>query len=52
MKLFCTEEEIQFQGKTFLYDFTESQAASFVHFLSQNRCFRFFEVSYWKDFQN
>jgi hypothetical protein len=36
----------------FLYDFTESQAASCKHFQYQNRRFRVFEAGYWKYFQN
>ena len=31
---------------------TESQAASCMHFQSQNRRFKVFESGYWKDFQN
>jgi hypothetical protein len=36
----------------FLYDFTESQAASCKHFQCQNCRFSVFEAGYWKDFQN
>jgi hypothetical protein len=35
----------------FRYDFTQSQAASCMHFQSQNGRFRIFEAGYWKEFQ-
>jgi hypothetical protein len=36
----------------FLYDFTESKAASCRHFQCEYRLIRIFEAVFWKDFQN
>ncbi len=39
----------KFVTGSFPYDFTESHTASCVHVQCQNRCFRVFEVGYWKE---
>ncbi len=39
-------------SKAAYFDFTESQAASCMHFQCVNRRLKVYEACFWKDFQN